>query len=342
MVQTSRRTFLSVATSAAFGATGPVAIPEGLKTPHKVNRLVIPPSGDGSAFDSKGADVPFVFRHQERFHMTYVGFDGDGYQTGLATSTDLVNWKKKGLILRRDPASEITRYNVALTWIMRENDLFSPGRLKPVNGRYLGTYHAYPRPGYEVGPAAIGLCWSSDLREWELEPPCLHGAEGEPWEQGGLYKSCILEHDGVYYLYYNAKNRAEKWKEQTGFATSNDLKTWTRFPGNPVIRNGAAGAPDEKFCSDPCVLRYDGRWAIFYFGLDTQGVARDLLALSPDLRGVTKCSGYLIDVGPKGSVDSKYAHKPSLIYHEGVLYHLYCAVSEEHGRGISVATSVPL
>jgi hypothetical protein len=90
------------------------------------------------------------------------------------------------------------------------------------------------------------------------------------------------------------------------------------------------------------VLRYDGQWAIFYFGLDTRGVARELLALSPDLRSVSKCSGYLIDVGPKGSVDSKYAHKPSLIYHEGVLHHFYCAVSEEHGRGISVATSKPI
>jgi hypothetical protein len=48
----------------------------------------------------------------------------------------------------------------------------------------------------------------------------------------------------------------------------------------------------------------------------------------------------LIDTGPPGSVDETYAHKPSLIYHDGALYHFYCAVSGKNPnevRGISVA-----
>jgi hypothetical protein len=120
------------------------------------------------------------------------------------------------------------------------------------------------------------------------------------------------------------------------------LKLWTRFAGNPIVRNGPPGSPDERFASDPCVLRYRKQWAMFYFGLDEKGVARDLLALSGDLREVSKCATPLIDVGPQGSVDSTYAHKPSIVFHRGVLYHFYCAVSKEFGRGISMATSRPL
>jgi predicted GH43/DUF377 family glycosyl hydrolase len=345
----SRRSFLgSVATMAAipFAAdlahSEPRPIPKDLLTPYKLNRLVVGPSNRKGEFDSEFADVPFVFRHGQRFYMTYVGFDGEGYQTGLASSDDLKTWKKEGVILKRDPQSPVMRHNIALTWILRENDVFSAGKLKKVGGRFLGAYHAYPRPGLEEGPAVIGLATSPDLHHWEVEEPCLRPQDGAPWEHAGLYKACLFEEDGTFYLYYNAKNQPENWHEQTGFATSQDLKNWVRFPGNPVLRNGPPGSADERFASDPCVLRYRNEWAIFYYGLDERGVARDLLALSSDLRETHKCMGYLIDVGPAGSVDSTYAHKPSIIFHDGVLYHFYCAVSKEFGRGISLASSHPL
>ena len=55
-------------------------------------------------------------------------------------------------------------------------------------------------------------------------------------------------------------------------------------------------------------------------------------------------SAILIDPGPAGSVDDDYAHKPSVITHDGTLYHFYCAVSGKWPndiRGISVARSKP-
>jgi len=324
----------------AGGALQP--IPKDLQTPYKLNRLVVGPSNQQGEFDSESADVAFVFHHGGRFYMTYVGFDGEGYQTGLASSEDLKTWKKEGVILRRNPQNPITRYNIALTWILRENDVFSAGNLKKVGGRYLGAYHAYPKPGLEEGPAVIGLASSADLRHWDVEEPCLRPEDGAEWEHAGLYKACLLEQAGTYYMFYNAKNQPANWHEQTGFASSRDLKKWARFDGNPVLRNGPPGSPDEHFASDPCVLRYRNKWAMFYFGLDNKGVARDLLALSEDLRKVTKCSSLLVDVGPQGSVDSTYAHKPTVIFHKGVLYHFYCAVSKEFGRGIGLATSRPV
>jgi len=123
-----------------------------------------------------------------------------------------------------------------------------------------------------------------------------------------------------------------------------DLKRWTRYPGNPVIANGGAGSPDEKFASDPCVLQDGRQWVIYYYGLDAKGVARDLAAISPDLLHATKCNKILIDIGPRGAIDSAYVHKPSVIQYGGDLYHYYCAVHYESGReicGISVARSRP-
>ena len=174
-------------------------------TPFKFGKLVVEASQDSSSFDAKTVDCPFVFRHAGRFYMTYVGFDGTGYQTGLAVSDNLTDWKKLGCILHRDPSSAVTRYNIAMNWIVRRNQMRSAGDLQKVRGRFLGAYHAYPNAGLEEGPAVIGLCWSADLTHWQIDPPCLHPEGGAAWEQGGLYKPCLVEHHGTFYLFYNAK-----------------------------------------------------------------------------------------------------------------------------------------
>ena len=331
----------------------PLAVPSGLTTPYKLGRLVLGGSKVDGAFDEKSVDCPFVFRGEDNFYMTFVGFDGKGYQTGLASSSDLITWTRQGCILHRDPQSPITRYNIAMTWILRENDIAAPGKLVKVDGDYIGAWHAYPNAGYEAGPAVIGLCRSRDLLHWKVEQPILHPDDPDTgaWEQGGLYKPCIVRSDGSYYIFYNAKtkpvrtNGHENWFEQTGVAISHDLKTWKRYPGNPLIRNGGMDAWDSHFASDPCVLRYKKQWAFFYFGLSTKdGKARELLAISDGMMHPQKTDGILIDPGAPGSVDEDYAHKPSVITHGGELYHFYCAVSGKWPndiRGISVARSKP-
>jgi len=147
----NRREFLYWLALPGAGAGPERAVPGDLQTPYKLNRLVVAASKDKDSFDAQFADAPFVFRHGRLFYLTYIGFDGQGYQTGLASSADLIHWKKEGLIIRRNPTSAVTRYNVALTWILRENSVFSPGRLKKVRGRYLGAYHAYPRTRGRAG-----------------------------------------------------------------------------------------------------------------------------------------------------------------------------------------------
>jgi hypothetical protein len=320
------------------------------RTPYKHEKLVLGPSSDSAAFDSKSVDDPFVFYHEGTFKMLYIGFDGTGYQTGLARSQDLVNWQRVACVAKRDPNSRYTRYNIALSCIVRENELTSAGKLKKIRGRYLGAWNAYPSAGLEEGAAVIGLAWSDDLLHWELTEPVLFPADGAPWEHGGLYRPNLIEEDGTFYLYYNAKTdpnphaKDGAWREQTGVATSRDLKHWTRYAGNPILRNGPAGAPDSHFASNPFVLRDGKLWGMYYFGLDDKGRAQELLALGHDPYHFAKVNEVMINVGKPGTVDETYAHKPSAISHDGKLYHFYCAVSgkwPDEVRGVSVACSKP-
>ncbi|WP_240699946.1 hypothetical protein [Sphingomonas gei] len=343
----NRRAVLGGATAAGLLAGGGKVLAAGdpvapYRTPFKHPELVVGPSQIAGSFDEKSVDCPFVFSANGRFYLTYVGFDGIGYQTALAESHDLVHWSNRRLILERDPASAVTRYNVAMASILRENALESPARLIKVKGRYLGAWHAYPSAGYEEGPAVIGLAWSDDLLHWARGDPILLPQDGAEWERGGLYKPYLIRVGDIYHLYYNAKTTGTSWKEQTGLATSKDLKTWTRHPASPLIRNGPAGSWDDRFASDPVVVEHRGKWGMFYFGLSTDKRARDLLALGSSPTDFAKVPEILVDVGPPGSVDDTYAHKPSVIFHKGDLYHFYCAVSGKwpnEVRGIAVARS---
>ncbi len=332
------------------------------ETRYKYPELLLRGTEKNGDFDRLSVDDPIVFRADGRFYMLYIGFDGTGYQTGLASSEDLVRWSRVGLVGPRDPASSYTRYNLAISSILRDKRLDGPGQALKVDGEYLAAWNAYPAPGYEAGAAVIGLARSRDLRHWRLTEPILHPEDGSPWERGGLYRPDLLLDRGMYFLYYNAKtttlpaSEGGGWREQTGVATSRDLRRWTRYSGNPVLRNGfraGAGAAtadaearDSRFASNPFVVAHGAQYAMYYFGLGYQrpGRACELLALGSDPFHFRKAPGVLLDVGPPGSIDETFAHKPSVIFHAGALYHFYCAVSGRYPhevRGVAVARSKP-
>lgn len=298
------------------------------QTPYKYGQPVLAPSGTPGAFDERAVDVPQVFWHNGRFYMTYVGFDGKGYQTALAHSADLLHWQPLGLILPRRQDGRWDALGAAGTCMLREsNDLRSLPKLKKVDGKYWMICHAYPGEGYEAGSAEMGLAWceDEDLLIWHrLEQPILSWRDGAAWEHGGLYKAWLLEHDGLYYMFYNAKDKdADGWVEQTGVATSTDMMHWQRHPGNPVLPV-TPGAWDSRFCSDPQVMRDGARWVMFYFGFDGRH-AQEGIAASDDLLHWSKNPLPLLRHGGEGELDQWHAHKPAVVWHEGTLYHFYCA-----------------
>ncbi len=375
---TPRRRFLR--NSAVLGAAASVA--PGLamavadqaapyRTPYKYPKLVLSATGRKGDFDQRSIDDPIVFHANGAFQMLYIGWDGIGYQTGLATSIDLIHWRRTALVAPRDPASRYTKYNLALSSILRDKGVQSRGEAIKVDGKYIGAWNAYPSAGYEEGAAVIGLATSEDLLNWQLTDPILTPQDGAPWEHGGLYRPDLMLDHQTYYLYYNAKTdvlppgEGGGWREQTGVATSTDLKSWTRYKKNPILRNGPRGsatypgtypisstqpptpdARDSRFASNPFVVQSGRGYAMFYYGFRYQrpGRACEMLAVGATPYSFTKVPEVLIDTGAPGTIDETFAHKPSVITHEGVLYHFYCAVSGQYpneSRGIAVARSEP-
>jgi len=376
-MNTTRRQFVASTLAASVATASPRALHAATdsiapyRTPYKYPELILKATGNKQDFDGLTVDDPIVFRANGHFHMLYIGYDGTGYQTGLATSSDLIHWTRTALVGPRNPSSQYTKYNLAISSILRDKNLHGTGEALKVNGQYLAAWNAYPSAGYEEGAAVIGLATSSDLLHWTLTDPILSPADGAPWEHGGLYRPDLLLDNGTYYLYYNAKtdtlpkSEGGGWHEQTGVATSTDLIHWTRSPLNPILRNGPRGSDtypasnplhdqnpptpdtrDSRFASNPYVVKNGSQYAMFYFGFGYQrpGRACEMLALGNDPFHFTKVPDILIDTGAPGTIDETFAHKPSVIYHQGSLYHFYCAVSGKYPnevRGIAVARSKP-
>lgn len=329
------------------------SIPSTYLTPYKYGFPVLTGSGQLDSFHQKSVDIPFVFWHNGQFYMMFVGYDGIGYQTGMAVSDDLLHWETKGVILPRDHAGRWDSVGCAGTWIIKEsNSLKETPTLKKIEGRYWMVYHSYPDKGYEAGPAKIGLAWCEDesLMEWhKLPDPVFSWEDGEAWEQGGLYKACILSIKNKYYMFYNAKTQDERWIEQTGLAVSDDLFHWIRHDGNPILKV-TDGSWDSKFVSDPYIVEDQGKYLNYYFGYDYEH-AREGLAFSEDLIHWEKWKEPIIPNGAYGSIDAIHAHKASILWYNGILYHFYTAVMEADEtsatnmngefRCITVAASVP-
>ena len=315
---------------------------------HYLAQHVIAAQPDLPGFpDVHMTDVPTVYQlpGDDAWYLSFIGFDGQGYQSFVARSDDLVHWQPLGLALGYGPEGEFDHGGRVLGAYLYESwDIRAPRRLRRHEGLFWSLYGAYPRQGgYELRPGYEGVAVSDDGLHWRRaqDQPILsvYDSDCATWEADCIYQPWLVEHDGRYYNFYNA---AEGRYEQTGLAVSDDLRYWRRHADNPVVRNRPGGW-DEVFCSDGKVFWDGDRWLMLYFGVG-RGGAHIMAACSRDLLHWTAHPEPLYQAGgnPSG-LDRQYAHKVSLIYRadQDTFYLFYNAVGDD-GRGIGLITSRPL
>jgi len=305
---------------------------EEVKTPYKYGIVIKPENGMLS-------DCPSVFSYNGRWYMIYIVFNKVGYETMLAESTDLLNWKPLGKILgQRENGWDSLQ---AAGYIALQNTQWE-GQWNPekYDGKYWMSYIGGSLKGYETDPLAIGIAWTDDpskVSEWKRldNNPVLHpyNSDSRWWETITLYKSNIIwdkeESLGFpFVMFYNAKACGA---ERIGMAVSNDMVNWKRYGNNPVINNHSG------ISEDPQIVKIGEIWVMFYFGAFWKPNAFDTFACSYDLVNWTKWDGTDL-ISPSEKWDKTYAHKPWVIKHNGIVYHYYCAVGNE-GRVIALATS---
>jgi len=105
------------------------------------------------------------------------------------------------------------------------------------------------------GPSRIDYATSPDGLKWTYQGVAIpKGKPGEWDEERPQAPAKPILKDGVYYMYYAGKN--PKRAVEIGYATSKDLKRWTKNPGNPVLKQGK--------CNDPFIFFENGVYYMFY------------------------------------------------------------------------------
>lgn len=308
-----------------------------IKTPFKYGVVFQHPD------TSKMIDSPTIFREGGAWYMTYIVYDGQGYETWLAKSADLLHWEPKGKILSFTEntwdANQKAGY-VSLVDIEWGGDY----SVHTFQDKYWMTYLGGNTAGYEAGVLKIGLANSNTLTEaqaWNtLDNPILSPEdENARWfENATIYKSLVirdsLEHTGFpFVMYYNAKGDTANY-ESIGMAVSEDMVSWERYGEDPVITRHAG------ICGDAQIAKYDDLYIMFYFGAFWKPGAFERFACSYDLINWTDWEGPDL-IAPSENYDKQYAHKPWVIKWEGIVYHFYTAVGDQ-GRVIALATSEDL
>jgi len=306
-----------------------------VKTPYKYGIILRGEEG-------RKVDCPSVFRHSDKWYMMYIVFDGTGYETSIAESSDLLSFRPLGKILSFREGTWDARQSAGYI-ALQDHSWGGSYQLREHQNRYWLSYIGGALKGYETDPLAIGIAWTSDPSrpaEWtRLSEPVLSRDQPDVREFEALtqYKSNIIFDEDAslgypYVMFYNGKKK--NGYERIGIAVSDDMRTWFRYGSEPVIDNG------RGLSGDPQIARIEDVWVMFYFGCGWKPKAFDTFACSYDLVHWTRWQGpHLIE--PSEPWDQTYAHKPWVVKKDGIVYHYYCAVGDQ-GRVIALATSEDL
>lgn len=317
------------------------AVYERLKTPYKYGGVM--------KFEREACDSPVVFRYNNKWYMTFIKVDYDsqtsGYETHLAESENLVDWKYLFPILQRNNNGGWDSRQIAGYPAFIQNDLCGKYEIQKINGGYIIPYLGGSLDGYETDPLFMGQCKTRDIldptqyqrREKSiLSPTDPDAREGETLT---LYKSNMFidEAETLGYPFVNAYNaKGEDHRESIFLAVSKDGEHWERYGKKAIISDDG----DTFIHGDPQILKFGELYIMVYYVLRDEK-AFNIFACSYDLLHWTKWTGKPL-IESEYAWENVYAHKPWIVMDNGILYHFYCAVNDKKERFIALATNKPL
>jgi len=130
-----------------------------------------------------------------------------------------------------------------------------------------------------------------------------------------------------YFLYYAGLSK-DTHVEQVGVATSSDLKIWSYEGHSPIIRVKSQGVFDSEQTSNPCVLKHNGVYKMWYQGRSIDGLISICYAESIDGLSWTPGQNQILSPVVVGEQNFREGfHHPHVIYDkENATFKMWCVV----------------
>ncbi|MCW0481854.1 hypothetical protein [Gaoshiqia sediminis] len=318
-----------------------------VKTPYKYGLVMVPDSS------SQMMDCPTIFRHNDKWVMTYIVFDGRGYETHLAWSQDLINWDEQGCIMQFSDTTDWDVNQKAGYPSLIDYDWGGAYGINSYDGKYWMSYFGGNSTGYEKGLLSVGMAFTEEdpatLHQWNrLREPVMMSTDPDArwYDNSTMYKNFVIEDQEKltghpFVMYYNARGDSinpDRGAERISMAVSDDMINWTRFGDQPVLNH------HKGITGDAVIQKIGDVYVLFFFRAywpEGKTVVYNSFAASYDLLHWTEWDGpHLIE--PSENYDNMFAHKAYVIKVDGVVYHYYNAVDTLGNRGIALATSTDI
>ncbi len=320
---------------------------EEVKTPYKYGLVMVPESKEFKM------DCPTIFRKDNKWVMTYIVFDGRGYETWLAESDNLLDWMTKGKIMQFTDTTDWDSNQKAGYISLIDYNWGETPSVNQFDGKFWMSYFGGNSQGYEKGLLSISMAFTEDdpatVHDWQRigHPVLTSKDEDARWyDNSTMYKSCVIEDKEQltghrFVMYYNARGDSinpDRGAERISMAVSDDMVNWKRFGNEPLVNH------HKGISGDAVIQKIGDVYVMFFFRAnwpDGKTVVYNSFYCSYDLVNWTEWTGPRL-IEPSESYDNLFAHKAYVIKHDGVVYHFYNAVDKLGNRGIALATSKDL
>ena len=134
-----------------------------IKTPYKYGIVFKHPDAN------KLMDSPTIFKKNGVWYMTYIVFDGKGYETWIAESKNLLDWKSLGKILSFSKDTWDANQKAGYMSLVDIN-WGGSYKVEKFNNKYWMSYLGGNTIGYEAGVLGVGMANNSTLTkpvEWQ-------------------------------------------------------------------------------------------------------------------------------------------------------------------------------
>ncbi len=208
------------------------------------------------SWEKAGVEDPRVVRIGKTYYMTYTGYDGETARLCVATSKNLLTWKKHGVVFEEFPFEKNGKPN----WTKSGAILTKKMRSGPFKGRYIMYF----------GDSNVWLAHSKDLLHWEYEARAVLKPRGHLVEPG---PPPVLTDEGILFIHNEAVWRDEglTYTVQTALFDREDPRKLLWRSKKPLLEPEfeweRKGWVDNVVFAESLVEK-DGKGYLYYGGAD--------------------------------------------------------------------------